>query len=392
MAELSKLDGEINGRTEQLEGFSAELRSWLDANEQDAPLPAAIEGLDDEGVERRRQWQAKLAHAGYIGVTWPSDYGGSDGTPAESVAVALELDSRGLAGPLDFIGVDIIGPTLLAHGNPEQKERLLPPILRAEEMWCQLLSEPGAGSDLAAIKTRARQQGDGTWVVDGQKVWTSFAHLATFGFLLARTEDDGPKHGGLTAFIVPMEADGVTIRPLRQISGDAEFNEVFLDGVRLPADAVIGGIGDGWRILLTMLGFERMAVGSGLVAVQVDRLGLALAEAAPDRCAEVRLGRTASELIALRHMGLRIARGVANGVVPGPDAGLVKITTVTASLAACRLAVDALGPSALFESEWGHQVSTLPGIRSASGTEEIIRNVIGERVLGLPAEPRVATK
>jgi alkylation response protein AidB-like acyl-CoA dehydrogenase len=370
-----------------LPAYIAEFNAWLDANATDAPPPAASEPLDAAGVERRRRWQATLAAAGYLGITWPREYGGAEGTSAQAVAVAQALDTRNLAGPLDFVGVDVIAPTLLVHGTAEQKARLLPPTLTGAEMWCQPLSEPGAGSDVAAIQTRARLLDDGTWIVNGQKVWTSFAHLATWGFMLARTSDGPRKHDGLTVFILPMDAEGVAIRPLRQIGGEAEFNEVFLDDVQLSTDAIIGRPGDGWLVLLAMLGFERMAVGSGLAAVRVERLAEALAGRPLEPTHELRLGQVASELLSLRDTSARIAAGVADGVVPGPEAGFIKITTVTASFAACRLVVDVLGPQALLDGEWGHQVSVLPGIRSASGTEEILRNVIGERVLGLPPEP-----
>jgi alkylation response protein AidB-like acyl-CoA dehydrogenase len=304
------------------------------------------------------------------------------------VVVEQELEARGISGPFDFIGIEMVGPTILAHGTPEQQERLVRPLLRGDETWCQLLSEPGAGSDLAAVQTRARAQDDGSWVVDGQKVWTSYAQHAAWGILLARTDPDVPKHRGLTMFAVPMDADGVTIRPLRQITGDAEFNEVFLDGVRLEADAIIGAPGEGWRVALTMLGFERVGIGSGLHAVRLEDLVRDVGAAAPSQADQVRLGQVAGELLALRHTSRRIVAEIAEGRVPGPEAGLIKITSVTASLAACRLAVDVLGADALSRPEWGHPVSALPGVRSAGGTEEILRNLIGERVLGLPPEPR----
>jgi alkylation response protein AidB-like acyl-CoA dehydrogenase len=262
-------------------------------------------------------------------------------------------------------------------------------LLRGDEMWCQLFSEPGAGSDLANVQTRARAQDDGTWLVNGQKVWTSFAQHASFGIMLARTDPDVAKHKGLTMFIVPMDADGITVRPLRQITGDAEFNEVFLDDVRLAADSVVGVPGDGWAVALTMLSFERLSVGSGNHAARLDRLVAAVAGAGEDPLVRVRLGRVATELLALRFSNYRLLTDIEQGRLPGPEAGLTKITAVAASLEACRLAVDVGGPDVLLDDEWGHQVSALPGVRSAGGTEEILRNVIGERVLGLPPEPKL---
>lgn len=373
-----------------LDAYRERLRAWLAERAEDAPRRHVLEPQDDAAVARLRAWQHELADAGYVGVTWPERFGGPGLEPAHAVVVDQELEAAGVAGPFDFIGIGMVGPTLMAHGSPEQQERHLRPLLRGEEFWCQLLSEPGAGSDLANVQTRAREQDDGSWVVNGQKVWTSFAQHAAFGILLARTDPSVAKHKGLTMFAVPMDSDGVTIRPLRQITGDAEFNEVFLDDLRLPADAVIGAPGEGWRVALTMLGFERVAVGSGLHAVRLERLvdAVASSPAQDDRATRVALGRAASELLALRHTSERVVQEIAAGRVPGPEAGLIKITSVTASLAACRVAVDALGPEAL-HGEWGFQVSALPGVRSAGGTEEILRNLIGERFLGLPPEPRV---
>jgi alkylation response protein AidB-like acyl-CoA dehydrogenase len=372
-----------------LADYRAHLQAWLDEHGAGAPVRTVLAPKDDAEVAQWRAWQATLADAGYVGITWPEEHGGAGGTPAQRVVVEQELEARGLAGPFDFIGIEMVGPTLLVHGSEAQNERLVRPLLRGDETWCQLLSEPGAGSDLAAVQTRARVQDDGSWVVNGQKVWTSFAQHAAWGILLARTDPAVAKHKGLTMFAVPMDADGVTIRPLRQITGDAEFNEVFLDDLVLAPDSIIGAPGDGWRIALTMLGFERVGVGSGLHATRLERLVAAVA-GSDDRHDRVRLGRVGSELLALRATSERLIEEIAEGFVPGPEAGLIKITSVSASLAACRLAVDVLGPDALLDEEWGHQVSALPGVRSAGGTEEILRNLIGERVLGLPAEPRSA--
>jgi alkylation response protein AidB-like acyl-CoA dehydrogenase len=379
--------------TADQQAYRETLRAWLDEHGKDAPPRLVLEPQDDEDVARLRAWQGTLSSGGYVGVTWPAKFGGPGGTPAEAVIVDQELDARGLAGPFDFIGIGMVGPTIMAHGTPEQQERHLSPLLRGDEFWCQLLSEPGAGSDLANVQTKARRQDDGTWLVNGQKVWTSFAQHAAYGILLARTDPTVAKHKGLSMFLVPMDSDGLKIMPLRQITGDAEFNEVFLDDLVLPADAMIGGEGEGWKVALTMLGFERVAVGSGMHAVRLERLVAAIAAdptLAEDRALRIRMGQVASQLLALRHTSERVVQEIAEGRVPGPEAGLIKITSVVASLDACRFVVDAIGPDALVDGEWGHQVSALPGVRSAGGTEEILRNLIGERYLGLPPEPRVA--
>jgi alkylation response protein AidB-like acyl-CoA dehydrogenase len=369
--------------------YRAQLRAWLDEHVRDAPKRSVLAPLDDDAVAARLAWQRQLAQAGYIGVTWPTEYGGAGGLPVQRVIVEQELQARGLAGPFDFIGLDMIGPTLIACGSAEQCSRYLKPLLLGDETWCQLLSEPGAGSDLAAVSTRAREQDDGSWLIDGQKVWTSFARHAAFGILLARTDPAVPKHKGLTMFIVPMHATGVTVRPLRQITGDAEFNEVFLDAVVLSDELRIGSVGDGWKVAVTMLGFERLAVGAGHLAIPLDQLGAALGPWRADPSVRTRFGRVASSLLALRHTSERLTEEIAAGRVPGPEAGLVKISSVLSSLAACRLAVDVAGPELLLDPVWGEQISALPGVRSAGGTEEILRNQVGERVLGLPPEPRM---
>jgi alkylation response protein AidB-like acyl-CoA dehydrogenase len=371
--------------------FRERLGAWLDERADRAPKRVTLEPYSDDDVRERRAWQQELADAGYVGVTWPEAYGGGGGTSAHRVVVEQELGRRGLASFFDFIGIEMIGPTVLTHGSDEQKARWVPPMRRGDEFWCQLLSEPGAGSDLAAVQTRAVRQDDGSYVADGQKVWTSFAQHAAWGILLARTDTSVAKHKGLTMFAVPMDAEGVTIRPLRQITGDAEFNEVFLDGVRIPEEQRIGAEGEGWRVALTMLQFERVGVGSGLHATPLEMLveAVATAPSRDEHHTRVRLGEVASEMLALRHTSERVVEGIADGAIPDADAGLIKITSVTASLDACRLAVDLHGPETLQDGRWGHQVSMLPGVRSAGGTEEILRNLIGERVLGLPAEPRV---
>jgi alkylation response protein AidB-like acyl-CoA dehydrogenase len=384
--------GDVAGGPSTLEEWRERLCDWLDEHRASAPRRSGLAPLDDGSIARRRGWQAELAGAGYLGVTWPARHGGSDGTPAQRVIVEQELEARGLAGGFDFVGLEMVGPTLMGHASEDQCDRYLRPLLFAEETWCQLLSEPGAGSDIAAVRTRALELSDGSWQVDGQKVWTSFARHAAFGILLARTDPDAPRHKGLTTFAVPMQAPGITIRPLRQITGDAEFNEVFLDGVRLAPEHRIGATGEGWGVLLTMLGFERLAVGSGHLTTPLERLVDVVATSPATRDdprVRSRLGAIASELLALRHMSDRLLDQVAAGHTPGPEAGFVKIMSVSTSLAACRLAVDVAGPDALLAGEWAHQVSALPGVRSAGGTEEILRNQIGERVLGLPPEPRV---
>jgi alkylation response protein AidB-like acyl-CoA dehydrogenase len=244
------------------------------------------------------------------------------------------------------------------------------------------------------VQTRARQGDDGSWTLNGQKVWTTNAQFASFGLLLARTDPDVPKHKGLTMFIVPMDSPGVTVRGLRQISGEAEFNEVFFDDVRLDADAVVGGVGNGWGTALTVLMYERLTIGFGSEGFgSPTRLAQTLAADAAARHdvdARRRLGEVITELLAVRYNGYRALTALSRGQIPGPEAGLAKVTMVNAAIAATDLGADVVGPDALgTDSEWSYLISFLPGLKSAGGTEQVLRNTIGERVLGLPPEPRL---
>ncbi len=328
-------------------------------------------------------------------MTWPKEYGGQGLGPIEQVTCNQEIGRAKVPGILDAIGIGMLGPTIIAHGSEEQKSRYLGPMLHGDEVWCQLFSEPAAGSDLAAVQARARQQEDGSWRLSGQKVWTTNAQFASYGLLLARTDPDVPKHKGLTMFIVPIDAEGVTVRGLRQISGEAEFNEVFFDDVALDEGAVVGGVGNGWGTALTTLMFERVTIGLGSEGMGYSSTRFAAALAAdPDarRDPEIRhrFGEIASELMAVRFTGYRTLTALQKGQIPGPEAGLAKVTIVKGAIEAGDLIGDVLGPDALGgDSEWAYMISFLPGLKSAGGTEEILRNTVGERVLGLPPEPRL---
>jgi alkylation response protein AidB-like acyl-CoA dehydrogenase len=383
---------DLNDTPEQAK-YRAEARAWLEENRQQAP-PRSGSYEDGDYIDARRAWQGRLAEAGLAAVTWPQEFGGRGLGPIEQVTVNQEISRAQAPGILDVIGIGMLGPCLIAHGSEEQKSRHLGPMLHGDEVWCQMFSEPGAGSDLAAVQTRARQSDDGTWTLNGQKVWTTNAQFASFGLLLARTDPDLPKHKGLTMFIVPMDADGVTVRGLRQISGEAEFNEVFFDDVRLEADAVVGGAGNGWGTALTVLMYERLTIGFGSESFgSPARLAETLAAdagARRDADARRRLGEVITELLAVRFNGYRALTVLARGQIPGPEAGLAKVTMVNAAIAATDLGADIVGPDALEpDSDWSYLISFLPGLKSAGGTESILRNTIGERVLGLPSEPRL---
>jgi len=383
--------------TQEQAAYRAQVRSWLDEHKSEAPVLDGPEALQDESeiIAARRAWQGKLAEGGLAGVTWPKDFGGQGLGPIEQVICNQEIAKAKVPGILDAIGVGMLGPTIIAHGTDEQKTRYLGAMLHGDEVWCQLFSEPAAGSDLAAVQARARLQDDGSWKLSGQKVWTTNAQFASYGLLLARTDADVPKHKGLTMFIVPMDAPGVTVRGLRQISGEAEFNEVFFDELSIDADAVVGGVGNGWGTALTTLMFERVTIGLGSegMGYNSNRFAAAIArdpEARSDHEVRHTLGEIASELLAVRFTGYRTLSALQKGQVPGPESGLAKITIVSGAIKAGDLIADTLGPDALAEDgEWAYMISFLPGLKSAGGTEEILRNTIGERVLGLPPAPRL---
>jgi alkylation response protein AidB-like acyl-CoA dehydrogenase len=383
---------DLNDTPEQA-AYRAEARAWLEANKNEAP-PRSGSYEDGDYINARRAWQRRLAEAGLAAVTWPAEVGGRGLGPIEQVTVNQEISRAQVPGILDVIGIGMLGPCLIAHGTDEQKNRYLGPMLHGDEVWCQLFSEPGAGSDLAAVQTRARESDDGTWTLNGQKVWTTNAQFASYGLLLARTDADVPKHKGLTMFIVPMDGDGVTVRGLRQISGEAEFNEVFFDDLRLDADAVVGGVGNGWGTALTVLMYERLTIGFGSEGFgSPTRLAETLAAdpgARADADMRRRLGEVITDLLAVRFNGYRALTALARGQIPGPEAGLAKVTMVNAAIAATDLGADVVGPDGLEpDSDWSYLISFLPGLKSAGGTESILRNTIGERVLGLPPEPRL---
>jgi alkylation response protein AidB-like acyl-CoA dehydrogenase len=383
---------DLNETPEQA-AYRAEARAWLEANKNEAP-PRSGSYEDEDYIKARRAWQRRLAEAGLAAVTWPAEVGGRGLGPIEQVTVNQEISRAQVPGILDVIGIGMLGPCLIAHGTDEQKNRYLGPMLHGDEVWCQLFSEPGAGSDLAAVQTRARESDDGSWTLNGQKVWTTNAQFASYGLLLARTDADVPKHKGLTMFIVPMDGDGVTVRGLRQISGEAEFNEVFFDDLRLEADAVVGGVGNGWGTALTVLMYERLTIGFGSEGFgSPTRLAETLAAdpgARADADTRRRLGEVITDLLAVRFNGYRALTALARGQIPGPEAGLAKVTMVNAAIAATDLGADVVGPDALEpDSDWSYLISFLPGLKSAGGTESILRNTIGERVLGLPPEPRL---
>src|SRR5438132_2063522 len=239
------------------EAFRDGLRAWLESNHPGEPPKE-----EGAGFEFRRRWQAELHKAGWAGLSWPKEYGGRGATLVEQAIFSEEMVRANAPSPANILGLAMGGPVVITHGTDDQKKRFLERILSAEEIWCQGFSEPEAGSDLASLKTRAAKS-NGEWVVTGQKVWTTFAHESKWCMLVARTDTDAPKHKGLTYFLMDMEQDGVQVRPLRQITGEAEFNEIFMEEARIPDENVIGGVGNGWTVAITTLMNERAGLGLG---------------------------------------------------------------------------------------------------------------------------------
>jgi alkylation response protein AidB-like acyl-CoA dehydrogenase len=374
--------------------FRAEARAWLEAN-----VPVAERGGDEVAVGKA--WQAKLFANGWAGISWPVEYGGRGGTILEEVVFNEEQARADAPSRSMFtIALGMVAPTLMGHGTEAQKERFLRAMLAGEECWSQLFSEPEAGSDLAGLRTRAVLDGD-EWVVNGQKVWTSGAHYREQGLLLARTDPTVPKHKGLTCFVVDMHAPGIEVRPLRQMTGHAHFNEVFLTDVRLPADAVVGDVDDGWNVGLTTLMNERVSLGGGGGAAggkvdEVTRLielarrrGLAGNAAVRQRIADAYIRR---ELI--RFLGLRARTALSRGTRPGPEGSVAKLASGLLAQDVGDLALELQGPAGMLAGDdaadgyWLGQRLQAPSLRIAGGTDEVQRNILGERVLGLPREPR----
>lgn len=379
--------------------WRAEVRAFLEEHKDQLGSRGDQRSFDD-GVHRERQ--ALLYDAGYVGVTWPVEAGGRGGTPMQQAIIDQEMARAGVPGLINLIGIGMCGPTVIYHGSEDQKQRYLKRLLRAEDIWCQLFSEPASGSDLAALRTKAVQDEEGNWHITGQKVWTTLAHLSDYGILLTRTDPDVAKHRGLTMFVVDMKAPGVTVRPLKQMSGGADFNEVFFDDVVVPDSERLGDVGDGWRVALTTLMSERLTLGGGGTEIGVSVESMAahvadrIASLPEDRQALVRqeFGRAYVSSLGIRYTGYRLLTALSQGNLPGPEASAGKLAGTKAARDLADVAVRLLGHDAVYAStadgtsSWQDLQAVLPGMAIAGGTNEVLRNIIGERVLGLPPEPR----
>ena len=383
--------------------YRAELRGWLDRetaafwgevrNRHGYPEP-----------ERHREWSRMLYEAGFVGVSWPEEFGGH-GRPLAYSAIALEEQARtGAPGHINVIGLGMAGPTIIAHGTAEQKAKYLKPLLTAEEVWCQGFSEPGAGSDLASLRTRAVLDGD-HYVVNGQKVWSSFAHVADRCILLARTDPDAPKHAGISYFLLDMHSEGVETRPLVQITGDPEFNEIFLTDVRVPVENLLGGDGAGWHVAMTTLLHERASLGFALQARLellfnrlVELAGTAASDgtkASEDPLVRDRIASLYSDLQALRFTNYRSLSGLLKTGVPGPEGSAIKLHWSLTNQRLTKFALELEGAYALLDADdsmeegfWQYQQLRSRGNTIEAGTSEILRNIVAERVMGLPRSAR----
>lgn len=387
---------DFNDTPEQA-AFRAEARGWLANNQPDGwPLETGYA----EDLTPFKNWQARKADAGWACLTWPGEYGGRGASMAEQIIWKQEEGELQFLSAPFIIGHGMAGQTIMAHGTDQQKQRYLPPMIRGDEIWCQLFSEPAAGSDLAGLRTRAVRDGD-DWIINGQKIWTSFGHIADHAILVTRTNPDAPKHKGLTYFILDMKAPGVEVRPIKQASGESDFNEVFMTDVRLPDSARVDAVGAGWRVAMTTLMNERLSVGAAFPTNFDDMLELTSkietgqGAAINDGAVRDRMADWYVRASGLKYTGLRMMTALSRGEAPGPEASITKLVLGAGRQDLASTALDLMdvagvvdGPDA--DSELFHKMFFRSiGNRLEGGTDEILRNIIGERVLGLPSDIRI---
>jgi alkylation response protein AidB-like acyl-CoA dehydrogenase len=391
--------------------YRAQVRDWIAAHGADYRHPPAAPWPHAEMVIRAKDWQAKKCAAGYAGITWPKAVGGQGLGPMQQIIFQQEESRTHAPTGLYAIGLGMCIPTVFSHGRPEVAARFVPKALTGEEIWCQLFSEPAAGSDLAGIRTKAVPDpgsgagaGGDDWLIDGQKVWTSYAHASDYGIILTRTDPSVPKHKGLTMFIIDMKAPGVDVRGIRQMSGSSDFNEVFLTGVRVPDAWRLGAVGDGWKVALTTLMHERLAVGGKPRHAPGHETLMALARrtetadgtpalAAPDVRQRIAASYIADEGIKLTQM--RALSALSKGQMPGPEQSIAKVVIARTLQDMSAFALDLAGGDGLITGGPDPDIDKLQasylwsaGLRIAGGTDEILRNIIAERVLGLPGDLR----
>ncbi len=364
--------------------FRAGLRAWIEAN-----LPAELGGRRSrlEDLDASRRWSQALSEAGYAGLTWPTAYGGRGAAPALEAVMLEELARANAPQHIGVIGLGMAGPTIIAHGTEAQKSRYLPSILSAGEIWCQGFSEPGSGSDLASVRTRAELRGD-TFVLNGQKVWSSYAQVADWCILLVQSDPGAARYQGLTFLLVDMHSPGIEVRPLRQITGDADFNEIFFTDTEVPKAQVLGGIGQGWAVAMTTLLHERATFGFSLTGALEAALGqlLRLAQDQPAQAARLTdaIGREWIQMQALKLTAHRALAQLAASGRPGPEGSIIKLAWSESNQRVTKLARELLPDPILDDGHWYYLQLRSRANSIEAGTSEILRNIIAERVLGLP--------
>lgn len=383
------------------EAYRMRVRAWLEAN-QPPPLSDEERARINEDLlwERNQRWHKQLFAGGWVGLSWPREYGGRGATFIEQVIFQQELARLNLSPGVNILGIIMNGPALMQWGTEEQKKRYLRPILMADEIWCEGMSEPGAGSDLAAIQTRADLQGD-YFIVNGQKVWTTVAQRSQFCQLFVRTDQNAPRHKGMSALIVDMRSPGVTVKPLRQITGDAEFNEIFFEDVRVPKENLLGPLNAGWQVLVATLMHERFGIsetvaGGEVILAQLIELARGTvfngASAASDDEIRQALAQFACELAAKKYNGLRALTKRLKGLQPGAESSIGKLVSTELSQRMTRFAARLLGPYATLErhssfapeGDWMRRQLWVEALTIAGGTSAVQKNMIGERILQLP--------
>jgi alkylation response protein AidB-like acyl-CoA dehydrogenase len=380
--------------------FRADARAFLQANAEPKGGARPVLRIGDMGadaVTRCKAWQAKKADAGFAGITWPKRFGGREAPPIFQVIYAQEEDNYAVPRGLFEIGLGMCIPTMMAYAQSEQLERYVGPALRGEEVWCQLFSEPAGGSDLAALRTRAERDGD-DWVINGQKIWTSGAHLSDFGIIVVRTDPNVPKHEGLTFFFLDMKSPGIEVRPIHQMSGASHFNEVFFTDVRVPDAQRLGAVGQGWKVSLTTLMNERLAVGEVHRPDVEDLLELARRLMLTGNAAvRERIAEWYARTQGLKFTRFRTMTALSRGQTPGPENSIHKLVNAGKLQDIASYGLDLMGDAGLVMDEdlaeayamFQQALLSSPSARIAGGTDEILRNIIAERVLGLPADIRV---
>ena len=387
--------------------YRARVRTWLDANatlrDPDAAKGNILDEAEGDMVQRAKDWQLKKQQEGWACLRWPKEFGGQEATAMESVIFNQEEGRYQVPPSIYGIGHGMLGPTIMAHGTEEQKERFLPDMVKGGEVWCQLFSEPGAGSDLAGLKMTAVKDGD-DWIINGQKIWTTGAQFCKWGMLVARTDPNAAKHAGLTYFIVDMEAPGVDIRPIKQMSGASGFNEVFFSDVRIPDADRLDAVGNGWRVAITTLMNERSSIGDSMGGGAGIKDLIKLAEsveindkpAIEDGGVRRKIADFAVRRNGLKYTGQRGLSALSQGATPGPEAAIGKLVAAIMGLEMGAFGMELQGAAGVLSGDdghadpaWQHTYMAMPGLRLAGGTDEILRNIISERVLGMPGEPRM---